>query len=250
MTALAPSQVLVTHEAIAGRGAVGVVTQTGDAASFLAGQRVLVGAIDPCGECDVCRRGRVGACPHQRQGAAREARWLCALAGPLEGAVPGPTAAVLAHEAALLYTMFARAGVAPGETTRWFGDPARRELGARIARAKGAVVVEDGPATHVFEASGEDSSRAAALDVVAPGGTLVFAAERPAGSLPLGRALAAEATLLGVVAPHPDLLPELVALVVRGELAIDDLVTIIPASDGTRAAELARAGRFALVVLG
>jgi D-arabinose 1-dehydrogenase-like Zn-dependent alcohol dehydrogenase len=47
--------------------ATGVVSSASDRASVLVGKRVLVGAIAPCGDCEVCRRGGASACPFAEQ---------------------------------------------------------------------------------------------------------------------------------------------------------------------------------------
>src|SRR5207302_340971 len=78
---------------------------TGSASSL--GKHVLVPPRDPCGQCDVCRRGGAAVCAHAR---AREpgrrvrasSRWLIALADGLE--LPLPHAAAVAGDVATAYT--------------------------------------------------------------------------------------------------------------------------------------------------
>src|SRR5205085_8969976 len=102
------------------------------AATARLGQRVIVGPVSACGECELCSRGRPVVCAARRRpGVERDgalathvvadARWACALAGPLEGAVPGAEAALLGREAALAHELHARAGLAPGEIAIWLG---------------------------------------------------------------------------------------------------------------------------------
>src|SRR5262245_49018845 len=127
-----------------GGAAVGVAVAAGAAAAHRVGERILVGPVRPCFECDVCRRGHPAVCPARRRlgvdvdGAlashvVTSSRAATGLAGPLAGAVPGPAAALLAREAALAYEMVVRAGVAPGEVTVWLGPGPIGRLGREIA---------------------------------------------------------------------------------------------------------------------
>lgn len=120
----------------------------------------------------------------------------------------------------------------------------------------------------VFETSANPAGRATALALCGPGACLSWlssralgfgnrhdhCAEVPGTGSPAHPPLAIEtiadmdATLVGVAGAHPDLLPELAALVVRGELDLDgaaqvvalaDLMDtgagLVPAADGARA---------------
>jgi D-arabinose 1-dehydrogenase-like Zn-dependent alcohol dehydrogenase len=98
--------------------AVGCVDEASDRA--LIGARVLVPALDACGECDVCRRGGAAVCPLARPRVVFDsagprtraaARWLVALGDGLE--LPVPAAAAVAGDVALAYTLYARANLAP-----------------------------------------------------------------------------------------------------------------------------------------
>ncbi len=147
---LKPDEIAIAVEASTPAGGiVGRVDETGEAARDLIGVRVLAGPFSACGECDVCRRGRVAVCPARETTVVADgraicrARWVTPLTGPLEGALPGPSAALVPGEAALAYEMFARAGVAPGEqvdldaaTTRSAG------VGRRISRARSSANVD------------------------------------------------------------------------------------------------------------
>ena len=246
-----------------GGAAVGRVVAAGDAAAHLVGTRVLVGPGEACGECQRCRRGHPSLCAtavvrgfHAHGTLASHvraaARWLVPLDGVLGAAPPGPETALLAREAPLVYELLARAGVGAGEATIWLGDPLLCELGSRIARAKGArAVILDGrdpspslalDATRtpgdpeptdvkVFETSGTPELRRAALALAPEGATVGFSALRlPEGDLavPLRDIMTRELTLFAVIAPHADLVPEVVALTVRGEL---DLAGLVPVSE-------------------
>ena len=82
------------HLAVPGQSAVGRVVAAGEQALALLDQRVLVGSIDPCGQCEVCRRGGGTVCPHAHQrgsdaaGTLAEritvaAKWVVPLGGEL-----------------------------------------------------------------------------------------------------------------------------------------------------------------------
>jgi D-arabinose 1-dehydrogenase-like Zn-dependent alcohol dehydrogenase len=114
------TEVVVAIDAVhAGAGAVGVVVEATDADAGLIGKRVLVGARDPCGECEVCRRGGASVCPDAKvrklaPGTRRVTamtRWLVELGDGLD--VHGPEAAAVPGAVALAYTLYARANLAP-----------------------------------------------------------------------------------------------------------------------------------------
>lgn len=256
-------------DVVPGGAAVGRVVQTGPAATDALGKRVLVGPIEACGECAACRLSRVGACPSRvRRGldvdgtlashVVARRRWVCTLDGPLFGMADGAWAAALPREAALAYTLVARAGVAPGDATVWLGDDTVAQLGVQVARAKGAqglsprreelelcdadlhaalasrLESEISSATwRIFETRGHDVTRRRACQLAASGASLTLVAGDAAGSdhdaaLPLCPSLNRDVELRGVAAPHPDLVPEIVAMVGRGDLDVASLVTVVP----------------------
>lgn len=173
--ALAEDDVAIELEAAQGAAAVGRVAAAGARAAALIDQRVLVGPIDPCGECEICRRGGAAVCPRaRRRGAARAgdrivaaARWLVPLGDELP--LPSPAAAAVAGDVAVAYTLYARTGIGPREPTVIVGaSPIARFL-VEILRAKGAqpVVVVD-PARAAWAAwlasRGASIARAGAAD--------------------------------------------------------------------------------------
>lgn len=172
-----------------GGASVGRVEACGDAASHLAGARVLVGPAAPCGECDACRRGAAASCPRGHTlGATVDgalathviapARWVCPLVEGLD--LPGPVAALAARELPLAYAMLARAGVGPGEPVVIAGDGV-------VSRLCFAVAVERG--TTPIVATRDDAFAAA---ITTAGGRAVFGddlgaeARRAASELQLG----------------------------------------------------------------
>jgi D-arabinose 1-dehydrogenase-like Zn-dependent alcohol dehydrogenase len=148
--ALGEDAVLVDVDAWQGDACAGVVTSAGDRARVLVGKHVLVGTADPCGECEVCRRGGATVCPLAKRrthvGEKRtiaEGRWLVALGDGLE--LPLPAAAAVAGDVTLAYTFYARTGLSPQDAVVLTGrTPVARFL-IQILRAKGITptVVSD-----------------------------------------------------------------------------------------------------------
>lgn len=135
--------VVVAISAARGDSGVGDVVDAGERAQVLLGKRVLVGPIDPCGECDVCRRGGAAVCPLAvRRGALTAgervrvaARWVVALGNGLE--LREDLAAAAAGELALAYTLYARTGIGPREPTIVTGNNAIAKFLLQILLAKG-----------------------------------------------------------------------------------------------------------------
>lgn len=243
------------------------VTAAPDGALLAAGTLVLVGPTDPCGECEVCRRGGAAVCLQSRPRdpsawtAKLSSRWLVALGDGLD--LPSPAAAAVAGDLALAYTLYARTGLAPRDPVVVTGTTAITRFLVEILRAKGLtpVVVTDHAelSTWVIEkaahvATDRDSVIAAthtlglgarplrviatdaaslslAAELAGPRATLTALA--PAGDLP-GSLIAREVTIIGVAGAHPDLVTEVAAMCAKGEI---DLVggTTSDRSDPTRA---------------
>lgn len=131
---------------------VGRVVAAGERARELLDRRVLIGPIDPCGECDVCRRGGSAVCPLARRRdeltahAVAAARWLVPLGDGLE--LPVPAAAAVAGDVALAYTLYARTGAAPREPVIVIGGSPITRFLIEILIAKGIspiAIAESGP---------------------------------------------------------------------------------------------------------
>ena len=197
----------------------GTVVDAGEAAREWLGRRVVAPRLLPCGECDHCRRGRVALCPAQTtRGAlaptqAVPARWLTSVEPPLwpDGAELWQLAA-LADAVLTPYTALSRAGVGPSDTVVVLGNDARAVFARQLVAAKGAKLADRPVDGCVVLVTG---SRA--LPELAPGVIVVLLDETSAHWPQL---VANEAHVLGVLGGHPDLLPEICALVVRGQLAL------------------------------
>jgi 6-hydroxycyclohex-1-ene-1-carbonyl-CoA dehydrogenase len=144
MTYEAPALELVgiAVEAMQPSGAaVGRVDDASEGSAVLLGKRVLVGPIDPCGQCEVCRRGGAPVCPHakRRDGISPRlrvaSRWVVALGDGLE--LPLPAAAAVGGDVALAYTLYARTGLGAREPVVVVGDNAITRFFVEIVRAKG-----------------------------------------------------------------------------------------------------------------
>src|SRR5437899_13035843 len=97
-TELGEDDVAIAVDASAGTSAIGRVIEAGPRATVLLGKRVLVGPIDPCGECDVCRRGGAAVCPLAKQRGTigprviAGARWVVGLDDGMDLPLPGGAA--------------------------------------------------------------------------------------------------------------------------------------------------------------
>jgi 6-hydroxycyclohex-1-ene-1-carbonyl-CoA dehydrogenase len=252
---IAEDDVAIELDAVQASFAAGVgrVVRAGQRAGGLVDRRVLVGPIDPCGECDVCRRGGAAVCPLARRRDALGAsviaagRWVVPLDDGLE--LPTPAAAAVAGDVALAYTLYARTGVAPREPVVVVGgSPITRFLVeiliakgiAPIAvadpgawadwlRGKGVAVARDREAVTAALAAqslgtkpwrvlcGDPDASPAAVELAGPRSTLTLlaaASPRPIA----GDAIAREVTIIGVAGAHPDLVVEAAAMCVKGEI--------------------------------
>jgi threonine dehydrogenase-like Zn-dependent dehydrogenase len=237
-----------------GRAAgVGRVVAAGDRAGELLDRRVLVGPIDPCGECEVCRRGGGPVCPLARrrdQLAARTtaaARWLVALDDGLD--LPVPAAAAVAGDVALAYTLYARTGAGPREPVIVVGaSPIARFLieilvAKNLAplavatpggwddwlRARGVATAPDRPGLEEALRArslgnrlwrlicADPAATSTAVELAGPRSTLTLLAAAAPPDL-AGAVLAREVTILGVAGAHPDLVVEAAAMCAKGEI--------------------------------
>lgn len=282
MTYEAPALELVgiAVEAAQPSGAlVGRVDDASEGSAILLGKRVLVGPVDPCGQCEVCRRGGAAVCPAaKRRGAVSSrvrvaSRWVVALGDGLE--LPVPAAAAVAGDVATAYTLYARTGLGPREPVVVVGDNALTRFVVEIVRAKGitptviaggdtawhdwllgkgAAVVADDARVHdavtaAIAAQGlgarpwrviATSSAALARAAALAGPRATLTVFADATSPALpGDVLAREVTVIGVAGPHPDLIVEAAAMCVKGEIDLAGGVSAGATNDPTRAVVLA-----------
>lgn len=254
---LAQVAILATSRTLGGVAVLGVVVEAGARAGGHEGKLVLVGPYDPCGECDVCRRGGAAVCPQRINRDAlgdhviATGRYLVPLENGLD--LPNPAGAVVAGDVALAYTLYARTGPAPRDpvvvvgaapVTRFLieilrakgitpiavADPARTAWCEWLA-SKGAAVVHDAAGvTAAISAQGATARAArviattaeavaAAADLTGPRSTLTVLA--PVTFLP-GLVADREVTVIPVAGAHPDLVVEAAAMCGKGEI---DLAT-------------------------
>jgi D-arabinose 1-dehydrogenase-like Zn-dependent alcohol dehydrogenase len=240
---------------------VGRVVAAGARAQGLADRRVLVGPIDPCGECDACRAGGAAVCPAARRRDALadrvtvRGRWVVPLDDGLE--IAGPGAAAVAGDVALAYTLYARLGVGPRDPVVVVGASpvARFVVEILVAKgiapvgvatggawaswlaSKGVAVAADRAGVGAALAAASLGTRPwrvvcaapdaieAAVALAGPRATLGVLAPVPALS---GAAIDRELTVIGVAGAHPDLVVEAAAMCVRGELDLDDGISHAP----------------------
>lgn len=248
---------------------VGKVDDANEKSAILLGKRVLVGAADPCGQCDVCRRGGAAVCPQlrRRTGAERRVRastrWLVALDDGLE--LPLPAAAAVAGDVAIAYTLYARTGLQPRDPVVITGATAAARFLVEILIAKsiaptvvaapgsftdwllgkGAAVARDAASVAAALAAqglGARPARVIATDaatvalacsLAGPRATLTVLADAAPAELP-GALLAREVAIISVAGAHPDLVVEAAAMCAKGEI---DLAggTTTDRADPTRA---------------
>ena len=280
-----------------GGAAVGTVERTGENATHLMGRRVVVGPEQPCGECDICRRGGAAVCPHgavlgrTAEGAlashvVASGRWIVPIDDELE--VPGPAAALLGREAAWAYAMYTRAGTAPGEPVVIVGQDVVARFIAQIAAARGnrpmvtsptiASVAADAVLLELDERSGPTDLRAIVAGAAADAGlgalpwkvfdtgtgphrgtalagprvTVTVLSECVLGGADGHRydvagVLAADGAVLGVAGAHPDLIPEVAAMAVRGDIDLAAAASVVGVDQIPRVADGAGAARATVV---
>jgi 6-hydroxycyclohex-1-ene-1-carbonyl-CoA dehydrogenase len=233
-------EVEIELEAVQGAAGIGRVVAAGARAGAggLLDRRVLVGPIDPCGECEICRRGGAAVCPRARRRDAlgraprritAAARWLVPLGDGLE--IPSPAGAAVAGDVAVAYTLYARTGIGPREPTVVLGaSPIARFLVEILCAKSAAPVVVADPAAAAWTdwlaargariaragaSASDDEIRAAVQAEIAAQGQggarpwRVLAASADAGLR--AAALAGPRATLTLLAPTPALPGELVA---------------------------------------
>jgi len=216
-----------------------------------AGERLyVVGPTDPCGQCEICRRGGAAVCPQPRARAAGPrvyvaSRWAVELGDGLE--LPLPAAAAVGGDVATAYTLYARTGLGPRDPVAVVGATAVTRFLVEILRAKGLapIVLADDPAWRAWLAHAGAAVVATPAEVPAalaaqglgarplrviatgafeaayalagPRATLTLLADRAMPAVPAALA-AREVTIVGVAGPHPDLVTEAAALCARGQI--------------------------------
>ena len=250
--------------------AVGRVDDAPEKSAVLLGKRVLIGPFDPCGQCELCRRGGASVCASAKhrdtigKRVRASTRWLVALDDGLE--LPLPAAAAVAGDLALAYTLYARTGLAPRDPVVIAGANAIARFLVEILVAKSitpVVVAPAGDFTSWLLAKGAVATDSAATVAQALAGqglganrpprvivadpealaiaaqlataraTLTVLADRALPDLP-GALLAREVTITSVAAAHPDLYVEAAAMCAKGEIDLIGGTTSDP-NDRTRA---------------
>jgi 6-hydroxycyclohex-1-ene-1-carbonyl-CoA dehydrogenase len=136
---------------VLGHEVVGTVVQAGDHFASLAGRRVIVPAVLPCGRCAFCRAGRGNACPSQQMPGndihGGFATHLLVGAAPLVPVDDAPTGfaldelSVVADAVSTAYQAVRRSCLAQGDAAFVVGAGGVGSFVVQIARALGAHVV-------------------------------------------------------------------------------------------------------------
>lgn len=264
---LEPSDLEHAGDFCPGGSFVGTVIDCGSAATAFQNARVLVPAVVACGECDTCRRGAATVCPtrsvlgRDRHGGCGDTvvcsgRWLTRSDEllPLEG----PIAALTAGPGLRAYGLYCRAGVSAGDVVIILGHSATAEILAVLATSRGSKVargdVDTSPDAIRAELSKQgaadrpqklfvcDGKANLALAIAVAHPSSVITSAVATETLAASSALEKELSLLNQSYPHPDLLPETAALVVKGELDLgkvlaEGLLSETSPADAERAAQ-------------
>jgi hypothetical protein len=241
--------VRLEHQVVGGTSpapaGIGVIERTGSEAESYLGRRVLVPAVIPASEerdapltanrqpddDDVALWAQL-RCP---------ARWIL----PLEDGLELPAAAaVCGADLASAYALVVAANTLPRAPMLIVGATATAELVARVASGRNVTIEHlrspaDTPrfegSDRVFvviaDASPELSAAACALVQSLDRPSVAVLAGVAAANLDLATIASRGTTVVGVPGAHPDLLAEIAALVVKGQIELDDLVTVQTTSD-------------------
>lgn len=249
-----PAEVVVELEALArgvlsvGAEAFGRVVATGELAADWLHKIVVLPRLLPCGECDACRRGALLRCPGAigPEGAVSHrtvpARFLLSPLGAAER--PPPSLLFLVDALSTPYAGLVRAGLQAGDPLVVLGNNPRAAATRLLGEYLGARLVDVAesaplPARRIVATTRVEASQA--ISVAQPGDWLVLlddgAQPTEAPTLP-----EVDLTIVRQGPAHPDLLPELDALVAGGALRLDGLDQQLPleAMLGTSAAPVLR----------
>jgi 6-hydroxycyclohex-1-ene-1-carbonyl-CoA dehydrogenase len=169
----------IQSSGVAAGAMVGRVEDASEGSASLIGKRVLIGPLDPCGQCEICRRGGAAVCPHaKRHDTGARIRVSARFAVPLGDGLDlaSPAAAAVPGDVTTAYTLYARTGLAPREPVVLLGTtPVTRFLVA-ILRGKGitpTVITTQGTnawrdwlastGSAIVDADGADDAIAAAV---------------------------------------------------------------------------------------
>src|SRR5688500_15905445 len=250
---------------VAGGAAVGTVADAGDQARALIGRRAVIAMHVACGECEVCRRGGAAVCPRGGvHGVTRRGTLAERITAPVRSAtvlddglgVPGPEAAAIAGDVAIAYALYVRAGIGPGEPAVVCGDDACARFLAQVLAAKGVAVIDAAAAATRGDAerplrlfATTAAARPQALALAGPRATVIARVTGAGGGLAVApELLAREVTVHAVAGAHPDLMTEIIALVVRGDVVLAGAVDVVRL-DGVAAALAAPSDRSLVVAL-
>ncbi len=265
----------LTHQIVPGVGARGgdalAIVEDGP---LPVGSRIFLPGRLPCGECAACRRALCDACASARAVVAGSDGRVAVpdrFVTTVDAALP-PLGAIAAGLVTDVIGAGGRAGLGAGDTAVWLGEPSSTRVGASWSISRGArtfvlapaapsttpgpvpLPLAAGPASwretiadaeaaggpsggrperRIFVCGAGDDLARAALELVTPGSTLSFLRGAPA--VLAGLDAAPPLRLFTGGAGHPDLIPEALAAVSRGEVDTDRLFVEV-AADGAEIA--------------
>ena len=219
----------------------GTVVAAGTGAPFAPGDRVCGANSAPCGTCAACRRGREELCHDLLpllNGAYAErllipARIAAVNVHRVPAGVPTEVAAAVEPLACAIHAV-EDAGLGPGDEAVVLGRGPLGRLVALAAAARGAaarLVGRDepaGPAVTVIEAAGTPEAWARAVELAAPGATVVFFGGLAAGqqlTVDAGRLHYEALTLRGSVHHRPRDVAAAVELLARDPAPVAAILT-------------------------
>lgn len=245
------------------KGVVGKVIKTGEAALTLLGQQVLLGSLQPCGECTPCRKGVMSFCRGRQEKLEHKSLSL----GRARFAFPltehfnemGPELASLGGLVGDLYGMFCAGGFKMGSLCTVVGqNRSFKEACAHVASAIGVRSIDwnqGQPLSPTEEQDIQDhanvrdnpqlvlTSRSSLKDLrllaekIPPGSQLVMLDDASHHPIDFDPWLRKGNHVVSFHRCHPELIPELASLVAKGYLNLKEFVHSIEWNDILRCSE-------------
>lgn len=265
-----------------GHELVGTVIEAGSNAKYSGGTRVVVMPNTFCGECDFCLKGQTNICRHKKSlgvnmnGGFSE-KFI--LSSKYVLAVPDDLPdekAVLIEPFSVVVHAFKKVQITKGSSVAIVGSGNEGMLAAALASYLGANVtaVDINPKKHdmirrigdiravypqdlkdetfdvVFEAAGSKNSVEQGIQLVKPGGAMVFIGLAPEVNLPVTHVVRSEITLYGsIIYNFPDDYLQAIEYLKDPKLNVEPIVSmVVPFTDYIHAYESALSGDFGKIV--
>ena len=210
------------------RSFIGTVVKTDEAAAKFLGKKVAVGRHQPCGECPLCRRGQTYACNQIDEDApgglathvTASSRWALVLEDGLDGISP-EQAALAASALGVAYSLYIETRVIPGDRVTVIGNGAIAKCAEALRGHFGVLEVKAPDSPHrILECTNTFAGRQAAIDAATPGSRMGWLQVNDGKSPDVSSLAPLGASLCWIRYVHPDLLTEILALVIKEEIAL------------------------------